>query len=569
MEEPSQPPNAHSALSFADVDEPYQPGAEEQAEYYDGLAGKPRLVARSSTHRWSMPPREFSWDWGHIGKRYAPIQECEQLVEQWTTVLALDVAAILKNCAWNFFVPIRIGMENEAPRQYPTVLLVGVARNTLDWDRGIAVALECYRRLQAAHIQEMHVEICELAHISQAASTDLEGCIDASAWCDVARQNTNQSVLPLLSGLGFPLAYDAEIHRQGTLGLYVQLSGDVTERTYGLTCRHVVVAGRSPLASYKASESDNPASRQVHVQADQPTFEWCLQQLRDRQQELDGWVAEKQRKETRWNDWYCLDPAFASRRPTEEDKEQLERLRAAAAYNKKVLAECSAVSNKSSRRVGSLAFLPTLRLSEQRLGFLTDWGLVAFDMDKFSHKPENKVVIDQSLRGHFLPRIKNNLLQLRLSDQDSPSEKRSKVAKRGSRTGLTMGTRSSIEAVVRHPDVGSESECLAWEMLIIPPQGQDRFSANGDSGAAVFDTEGIIVGMVTASTREPADDWRGVPGTRRTPTEHPGGNVLPQDAPADADLPRCPWGQDITFATPIEVILQDIERFTGLKPKLA
>lgn len=54
----------------------------------------------------------------------------------------------------------------------------------------------------------------------------------------------------------------------------------------------------------------------MHVQASDATFEDCMHKLRQRQEDLDDGVNELQLKEKRWAEWYSLNPALESRRPT-------------------------------------------------------------------------------------------------------------------------------------------------------------------------------------------------------------------------------------------------------------
>ncbi|KAI1186473.1 hypothetical protein F5B17DRAFT_431564 [Nemania serpens] len=110
-------------------------------------------------------------------------------------------------------------------------------------------------------------------------------------------------------------------------------------------------------------------------------------------------------------------------------------------------------------------------------------------------------------------------------------------------SGLTLGTLSSIEAVVRRLSCDKAS-AYTWEMLIVPGKKSTRFSDDGDSGACVFNLAGYVVGMVVGSS----------------------------DDGLDADLGRKRERDeeaDVTFAAPIQWVLDDIREFTGLEPRLA
>jgi len=85
------------------------------------------------------------------------------------------------------------------------------------------------------------------------------------------------------------------------------------------------------------------------------------------------------------------------------------------------------------------------------------------------------------------------------------------VAKRGNTSGLTYGTKSGIEAVVRHCFPDGNTACT-WEMLIVERSETTPFSDKGDSGSCVFDFYGHIVGLVVGSSDGKSEDtWRDIP----------------------------------------------------------
>lgn len=131
---------------------------------------------------------------------------------------------------------------------------------------------------------------------------------------------------------------------------------------------------------------------------------------------------------------------------------------------------------------------------------------------------------------------------------------------------------SAIEAVVRRRGHGEDGDVFTWELLIIPkigPPGKvnvlaERFSHKGDSGSAIFDSSGTVVGIVTAGNESGV--WRGVPDkqTSSSPESRKlegGLNIAPQDADKTPTSERVeiPIGTEITFAQPIKWVLDDIE----------
>lgn len=120
-------------------------------------------------------------------------------------------------------------------------------------------------------------------------------------------------------------------------------------------------------------------------------------------------------------------------------------------------------------------------------------------------------------------------------DDDSPALI---AIKYGRTTGATAGAILDIMYVSRSiGDDGKEHKHRELAIVglsrnrIWPDQTSDRFSARGDSGAAVFDLKGRSCGMVTSSSRN--DQGR--------------------------------QAVDITYATPMAVLLPAIEKEVGMR----
>lgn len=112
-------------------------------------------------------------------------------------------------------------------------------------------------------------------------------------------------------------------------------------------------------------------------------------------------------------------------------------------------------------------------------------------------------------------------------------------------------------------------------MLTVPKEGASYFSRSGDSGSAVFDKVGYVVAIATASNQSDPMQWRGVPDKGSSSPlrvrHFKDQGVAPQDAdetPA-SEIVNIPRGTYVTFAAPIQWVLDDIEDFTGQKPLLA
>ena len=154
------------------------------------------------------------------------------------------------------------------------------------------------------------------------------------------------------------------------------------------------------------------------------------------------------------------------------------------------------------------------------------------------------------------------------------------VGKYVSRTGLTFGIVGEIEAIVRYRRSGSYLCC--WADLIVSDNRDSRypgrsFADKGDSEACVFDMDAKAASMVKSGLQSCS--------TARL------GNVYDEDAtPApegayqtyvvppgftDFDAEYGGYGRArgdltmlVTFATPMELLFDDIKNFTGLKPEI-
>ncbi|RYC56116.1 hypothetical protein CHU98_g10092 [Xylaria longipes] len=392
------------------------------------------------------------------------------------------------------------------------VLLVAVEKDSLRWEEGITIALECREILQAFRISNVEVEIREGKYEHHAACENFEAQIDAEGWCG---RQTNEAALPTLSFSGYPIGYLEDIKGQGTVGLHLKLSQDKTSTVfYGLTCRHVVDKHGPIHEGYKLSGEH----WQYHVQANHTGFSMCLDGQKGVQERLEESIRPFLVAKTKWEEWYVFDEINKDRRPTQQAKESLAELQNIAAYNVKIIEHLTKLEKKDKRKIGHLAYYPNLEISSLRPGYLKDWALIELNPDKF-----------------------NGFLNLVLRDEEEGLGGHYKVGKRGSSTGLTFGIKSGVEAVIRRPRPDGK-DVYAREMLIVPSREYKRFSDRGDSGAVVFDSLGRIVGMVTGSTDARSEE---------------------------DDLAKLPNEVDVTFAAPIEWVLEDIQDFTGQEARLA
>ncbi|KAI0502720.1 hypothetical protein F5B22DRAFT_632301 [Xylaria bambusicola] len=373
-------------------------------------------------------------------------------------------------------------------------------------------------------IFNVEVEIMEGQYTQHAASTQLE------ALSSDEHLKTKKSILPLLSYPGYSIAYLEDRPGEGTVGLHIKLGAD-NSTVYGLTCRHAVRGGRAKHESYKPSAHD----RQYHISGSQGHLGDLQYDLYLRLKSANIDLKWQQGPIDKWETCYKnYNPKNVSP-PTEKDFLNLKKIKDSIEHDNLVKEALEKIDDRKERQIGHLAYYPGCSISSRQPGYLRDWALVELDVRKFTLPPANKIFLGS-------PSVKYDELRLGLTSEPYTRVMPMCVSKIGQKSGLTDGIISGIEAVVRRPCRDGAVE-YSWEMLIVPENGASYFSEVGDSGSAVFNKKGQVVAIVTASNK--------------------GQGIAPQDA--DETIPR---GTDVTFATPIQWVLDDIEDFTGQRPWL-
>ncbi|KAI1324739.1 hypothetical protein F5Y16DRAFT_380250 [Xylariaceae sp. FL0255] len=601
---------------------PYKPNNEERDLYYYGLAGNPRLIARTSCDVWVKPQR-LSHDWQprleQRRKRYGAVRDGDPISAKWTRDFSMSIMQALEPNAWSFFFPIRILLQpdTENPNQpdnreepetaQPIILLVAVPPDTMEWETGIDVALRCRKLLRDQGIM-IEVEIREGIFASNAASSELEDLVDPESWSQSQHPWAKQELLPLLSYPGFPLTYLDENHSYGTLGQYLTL-GD-TDDVYGLTCRHVVVHQDEPTTKSCHQLTLTNNERQQHVQATNVGVEGIIKKLKDCQAFLDQTIQRLRDKQMKWEMVYQHEAADnKSKEFTDEDEKTLAVQDARIKHIQRVVDALKCISKKEERIIGHLVLHPPLEVKSQPpgIGYLRDWALVKMDEAKYPNGFKNQVYIppyspvfpmcslEQAGFLQLVPQdedkttVKNRSSEASISESERKQLKendtyKQAVAKKGATTDLTLGVRSSIEAVVREPGQDGKLD-HTWKLLVLPWHDSSHFTKPGDSGSAVFDTSGQVIGMVVGRTSVMKNDgkrWRGLPVSSESPDRgrvlkiHLGKEVSPDEAPTakgkdvhQLDNDRLDNEHtDVTFVSPIEWVFKDIEEFTGRKPRM-
>ncbi|PSR97195.1 hypothetical protein BD289DRAFT_451037 [Coniella lustricola] len=530
---------------------PYKPEHDEITEYYCGLSGPPRLVARTSHERWSRTMLEGS-HWGQCRKYFLALSTGD-VISKWTTTLDSALVEVLRGVEWSFFFPIGFGLDYHQVRDCKpqTVLLVGV-HEAIAWEIGLAIALKCRDILEAFGILQVDVEIMHSVYVNYGLLQDFDRKFEALE-CSAQNVNTYLCVLPASkASLGYSLGYAENISIAGSVGLHLKLgppNADEQQPTFALTCRHVVAASSKP------EDSVSAASTQKHVIAGDGAFSTCLEELRRYSVDLERAMRPLRKKQKDWDEMYQYGDDLR-KRPTDQDLQQLNKWQELADWNEQITKSLSTLSDKKDRVIGHLAFHPKHELSAKEPGFLKDWALV-----QLNEPGGNKVFLGNSTsRKHALMKspFKDGMLPLRLEDEQDMEEIHGlAVFKRGAATGLTVGVVNGVEAVIR-----VYKNTIARELIVVPDKGRPPFSQSGDSGSSVFDANGTVIGLLNGITDASPCVWR----TGKPHCECPADD---DDAQNTHSLPCWKPGTDVTFVTPISWIMKDVESFTGLEPRLA
>lgn len=236
------------------------------------------------------------------------------------------------------------------------------------------------------------------------------------------------------------------------------------------------------------------------------------------------------------------------------------------------------------RIIGHFAYAPATRTSAR--GLLRDWALIQLDAaNAFATQPTNTVYIGSSIAAYqdkcenmpsfvfrkdgFENRIdEHGFLHL---DGNVPIPNHGRiqhmhVGMRGRSKKLRFGHTNNILAIRRQPRGGEKF--LVWEWIVLPAMGDTPSSVSGDSGSAVWEHEGRVIGIVTGGVSSPHD----IVFAQTEPWTVENQN-LPLDftrtgIPDSLAISLAAYREphvDITFITPIEYIFEGIEAFTGQK----
>ncbi|CAM1509071.1 Fc.00g028100.m01.CDS01 [Cosmosporella sp. VM-42] len=600
---------------------PVPPNDSEGRLYYHGIGGY--LIARTST--FGFCDKFPDWMGPEIRRFFAIGQH--EILALWTDELIRSIQSVLEDTNWQRFYPIRIGRFSSMnpPIGKPDralVLTIDVPESSTDWDTAIKAALKCRDVLQQAGIPDIEVDVRGVNRTFLAVDANLEKAVEEREQVQGTLSLSNvltkffyQDLPPFLSNIGYQIAPEVEADAYfGTMGLHLRLSGRPSE-FYGLTCRHVAHRPVDPTLVPNRYQEIRPHTYSHPLPSLEPNGanvskkDWISDydgyQFQDKESRVrhrivqvcpEGLVRIRRSMEThiKWADrcrqrllttiqTYEKEPN-AQQKPTEYEPKELKQLSHEITFAREVhkVLTADTIDSAEGRAIGHISDMPPLEVADS--GLVRDWALIRLGETKFSKPPTNHVLIQQqdlnSLgsvnRRRCRERDKEDEDYYSLMDEERidmnkfrllgtlptteiDARKSFWVGKRGARTGITYGIVNEIKAVVRAPASHTgEDRAITWEWIVVSaagPRKQLPFARPGDSGAAVFDFQGRVIGLIGSGF------------------DHGRGNGRVFDADDDDRFgerfrDEYRYRKDLTFVTPIEVVLEDIRNVTGCEVEI-
>ncbi|KAF5648607.1 hypothetical protein F52700_923 [Fusarium sp. NRRL 52700] len=520
-----------------------EPSDRERDFYYHGLPSRPKLIARSSTAPWPQP-YEF------VGNKKLSVATGHAIEQPWNDprgTIQSQVIAALTDVDWTAIDILRVGYEVNynvpgLASDGPVTILISVSPNSTPFYRAEAVIVSCKHILARFALDDVEVEVKESV-VSTAASNSTTGQqalrLESGPFnndvSDIKFKYSHHVSEYIGTSIGMPADPSKPNHYKGTKGLYLQGKND---KTYALTCRHVLFP--KEFIEYRHDDSHN--IKQVIQPANVTQFD-ILRDFRSDKASIEESIDLLTRP-------FFNTPAFQAQHPILLQKQAL-------------LESCQAqvdqLRNTGSFNLGRVEIAPSIQLYTEDMQLfpkrIRDWALIELSPETFAtglSDLANKVPVTQVLldgfkthentvtHGALLPvttssevKVGPNLIteaeleNTSASDTPTPDQQRLVVVKFGCSSGVTFGHSNSIRSVTRQPDgLETNEKMVSQNWCIVGVEKKVPFSEGGDSGACVFDLRGRIGGLVMA----------GLGATEN------------------------PEGFDVTYATPMEWILDDIAR---------
>lgn len=491
---------------------PIFPPDEQQKElYYFGLPSQPPLLARSSTSIWEL---QLDVD-GHPKQKELKTVGCHRSVEVWGDPIISEIVEIFRILClkWTSIEIFRIGYEGQDDK--PVVLWIGVLPGTLA-DEGTPpnaaghAAVACKRLLIRYGISDVECEIKE-SEVYRDATYATPALVKPSPHSSPV-VDVDVFLTPTLGTCISP----KDQPKEGTFGMYLTFP-EHPRKVFGLTCRHLFFAEpytqeEDKVYHYKHRSGEPrrfislPGKRRLGE-----LKERALKGIRDQ----DSIIGEIQR-------------GLARREVSLADSEAqvTEARRTILGFNQLLKDLDTQWTSPESRVIGHIIYSHPIR-SSQPDNYTYDWCLYEVDASKIRNFQGNVIdlgyeVTRERIKEAMNPNIVNpykfvypedRLLRVRnecipLKEMFAPktvdivNKGNLSVLKRGSVTGVTLGTANEVISYTRHYRFtnGSILSFDSMEWAIVGSNEFKRFSMPGDSGSLVVDAQGRMGGIVTGGT---------------------------------------------------------------------
>ena len=497
------------------------PSDEEARLFYLGLPSLPRLIGRASAgiDLWESPAEQFAREPAIAGYHIAEKKVISSLGQhricsEWHNVQPRVLESI-EGVPWTSVDVCRIG-DPEVPRNERAVVVwIGIApedQSPLPWPVVAGVLRTCRGILDAAGLVDVDCQLREAQVVTLAGPRLLPPSLSVyTPWgrlCQNITATVGQSIVPFDSPM-----------LQGTLGVFLSTENGKCP-LWALTCRHVGLPYRQNKNELYQGPDGNQ-KKAVGLNLATKVEQWIEMLALYLEDLADSTVA------TEVAEIYSTFKSFMA---------------------------------PEARALGHVLYSPPTGPGSTPFAWTRDWCLLSLDQSRFpdGNTPTNVVDLRTEMSWVAVEKMLNSDTKntpvfkfardglLRISGVIPLAEIRNPAAmnkdgdecclvgKRRAATGLTWGAPLELESTVRNcMPCGTTFVSQEWAIYGSLPKKTVPFAAPGDSGAAVFDTQGRLGGFIT----------RGTMGT---------------EAYVDS-------GVDIAYATPAEIVLSDIEMQMGQK----
>ncbi|TFY71083.1 hypothetical protein EVG20_g1921 [Dentipellis fragilis] len=514
---------------------PLSPPSEKEAIfYYAGLPSGPRLVARSGIVPWSEPTGPEAY---RVIRMLHPVGD-HPIKEVWEDNLALKLHALLDSMKvkWTSTDVVRIGNADESYNSAPVVIWIGVIPASLSGADGVVAASKCKELLVVEYnITDVDVEIRQ-SIVSRSAGRKL-------------LQMDRSCFEPTPDACSTPWA-------EGTGGFFIT-EGEDAKRLLLVTARHVVFPPEEDENKHFVRKNDSQRRHNVMLFGDAAFNNYLTDIKTEIRRKGYGAGYQEQR----------IERAEGSDNPRaktvlKDAQRELDLVREAIeglnALSQDISRDWTTPEN---RILGHVVLSPPISfgVGSSSEGYTEDWAVVEIDASKIDASNFDGNAIDLGTRvgiggfaGMMNPKYRkehpfeypvDHLIRLKgtIPDEemryppilDRDEGPYTKVIKRSSTTGLSVGRANDVFSYARYYDEDNLRAGTSKEWAILPFDSKSHaFSETGDSGAVVVDCHGRMGGLLTG----------GAGKTDRL---------------------------DLTYATPVNFLLKRIEGFGIRAPNIS